>query len=235
LRAPDLAHVTSITTAALHGLAPRGNNKAFGIDRARNPWSDIPLAEVLLIAGSNCAETFPVLNKFLWQQRDNGGRWIIVDPRETATRAREICIFSLKPGTDVALANGMLHVLIEENLIDQASSIAHERLASDTRTAHAVIRRMSRRRSAAFRRKDLRGCSTVWTRKDRDGDARRGIEHHTTASTTFSLTSISSSRPERSARRVAATERSRPRQRSGRTRAWTKSRSTSRSAFDHES
>jgi assimilatory nitrate reductase catalytic subunit len=42
--------------------AAAANNKAFGIDRAANPWDDIPLAEVLLIAGSNCAETFPVLN-----------------------------------------------------------------------------------------------------------------------------------------------------------------------------
>jgi assimilatory nitrate reductase catalytic subunit len=100
--------------------AAAGNNKAFGIDRAANPWSDIPLAEVLLIAGSNCAETFPVLNKFLWQQRDNGGRWIIVDPRETATARQGDLHLQLKPGTDVALANGMLHVLIEENLIDHA-------------------------------------------------------------------------------------------------------------------
>src|SRR5215216_5381771 len=36
--------------------AAAANNKAFGIDRAANPWSDIPSAEVLLIAGSNCAE-----------------------------------------------------------------------------------------------------------------------------------------------------------------------------------
>ena len=87
--------------------AAAGNNKAFGIDRAANPWSDIPLAEVLLIAGSNCAETFPVLNKFLWQQRDNGGRWIIVDPRETATARQGDLHLQLKPGTDVALANGI--------------------------------------------------------------------------------------------------------------------------------
>jgi assimilatory nitrate reductase catalytic subunit len=99
--------------------AAAGNNKAFGIDRSANPWDDIPLAEVLLIAGSNCAETFPVLNKFLWQQRDNGGRWIIVDPRETATARQGDLHLQLKPGTDVALANGMLHVLIEENLIDK--------------------------------------------------------------------------------------------------------------------
>src|SRR5204863_3562525 len=100
--------------------AAAGNNKAFGIDRAANPWSDIPLAEVLLIAGSNCAETFPVLNKFLWQQRDNGGRWIIVDPRETPTARQGDLHLQLKPGTDVGGADGMLHILINENLIDQS-------------------------------------------------------------------------------------------------------------------
>ncbi|MDQ3711012.1 MAG: nitrate reductase [Acidobacteriota bacterium] len=99
--------------------AAAGNNKAFGIDRAANPWSDIPLSEVLLIAGANCAETFPVLNKFLWQQRDNGGRWIVVDPRETATARQGDLHLQLKPGTDVAVANGMLNVIAGENLIDE--------------------------------------------------------------------------------------------------------------------
>ncbi|MGB8507869.1 MAG: formate dehydrogenase subunit alpha [Pyrinomonadaceae bacterium] len=100
--------------------AAAGNNKAFGIDRAANPWDDIPLAEVLLIAGANCAETFPVLNKFLWQQRDNGGSWIIVDPRETPTARQGDLHLQLKPGTDVAVANGILHVLVKENLVDEA-------------------------------------------------------------------------------------------------------------------
>ena len=65
--------------------AAGGNNKAFGIDRAANPWSDIPFAEVLIIAGANCAETFPIINGFLWKQRDNGGVWVVIDPRETPT------------------------------------------------------------------------------------------------------------------------------------------------------
>jgi assimilatory nitrate reductase catalytic subunit len=99
--------------------AAAANNKAFGIDRAANPWSDIPLAEVLLIAGANCAETFPVLNKFLWQQRDNGGRWIIVDPRETPTARQGDIHLQLRPGTDVALTNAILHILINEGYIDE--------------------------------------------------------------------------------------------------------------------
>lgn len=99
--------------------AGAGNNKAFGIDRSANPWTDIPLAEVLIIAGANCAETFPVLNKFFWQQRDNGGVWIVIDPRETATARQGDLHLQLKPGTDVAVANGMLHVILKENLIDE--------------------------------------------------------------------------------------------------------------------
>lgn len=100
--------------------AAGGNNKAFGIDRAANPWSDIPHAEVLIIAGANCAETFPILNGFLWKQRDNGGVWIVIDPRETPTARQGDLHLQLKPGTDVAVANGILNVLITENLIDQA-------------------------------------------------------------------------------------------------------------------
>lgn len=99
--------------------AAAGNNKAFGVDRAANPWSDIPKAEVLIIAGANCAETFPILNGFLWKQRDNGGIWIIIDPRETPTARQGDLHLQLKPGTDVAVANGILNVLINENLLDE--------------------------------------------------------------------------------------------------------------------
>ena len=99
--------------------AAAGNNKAFGLDRAANPWSDIPFAEVLIIAGANCAETFPILNGFLWKQRDNGGTWIVIDPRETATARQGDLHLQLKPGTDVAVANGILNVLINENLFDE--------------------------------------------------------------------------------------------------------------------
>lgn len=120
--------------------AAAGNNKAFGIDRAANPWSDIPLAEVLILAGANCAETFPILNKFLWQQRDNGGRWIVIDPRETPTARQGDIHLQLKPGTDVAVANGMLNVVIREGLIDEDFIRARTNGWDDTR---AVVERFT--------------------------------------------------------------------------------------------
>src|SRR5213075_2054708 len=61
----------------------------------------------------------PIINGFLWKQRDNGGVWIVIDPRETATARQGDLHLQLKPGTDVAVTNGILHVLINENLIDQ--------------------------------------------------------------------------------------------------------------------
>ncbi|MEP7149961.1 MAG: nitrate reductase [Acidobacteriota bacterium] len=115
--------------------AAAGNNKAFGIDRAANPWSDIPLAEVLILAGANCAETFPILNKFLWQQRDNGGRWIVIDPRETATARQGDLHLQLKPGTDVAVANGILNVIVREGLIDEEFIRTKTNGWDDTRSA----------------------------------------------------------------------------------------------------
>ena len=115
--------------------AGAGNNKAFGVDRAANPWSDIPLAEVLILAGANCAETFPILNKYLWQQRDNGGRWIVIDPRETGTARQGDLHLQLKPGTDVAVANGMLNVIVREGLIDEKFIADHTSGWEETRAA----------------------------------------------------------------------------------------------------
>ena len=61
--------------------AGTGNKKALGIDRSSNPWSDIPLADVVWIAGSNVAETFPITTSYIWQARDRGAKLIVQDPR----------------------------------------------------------------------------------------------------------------------------------------------------------
>lgn len=160
--------------------AAAGNNKAFGIDRAANPWSDIPHAEILLIAGANCAETFPVLNKFLWQQRDNGGRWIIVDPRETPTARQGDLHLQLKPGTDVALANGMLHVIIEEGLTDEAFINSR---TNDWEATKAVMKRytpdVASQISGVPAKKIVQAALLYGRAKTGMVMHARGIEHHT--------------------------------------------------------
>ncbi len=96
-----------------------GFNQSLGIDRgSTNPWSDIKFADVLLIAGSNTAECHPLSMPYIWGARDRGAKLIVVDPRQTKTALVADVHLNIRPGTDVAIANGLLHVMIEDDLID---------------------------------------------------------------------------------------------------------------------
>jgi assimilatory nitrate reductase catalytic subunit len=92
--------------------------KAFGVDRAPLPMTDIPLADCLLVVGANVAECFPIVMHWLWQARDRGARLIVLDPRETpAARTADLWL-PVRPGTDMAVLNAMLRQLIHDGLVD---------------------------------------------------------------------------------------------------------------------
>jgi assimilatory nitrate reductase catalytic subunit len=92
--------------------------KALGVDRAPNPWSDIPLAEVVFVAGANVAECAPITTSYIWRARDNGARLIVADPRVTPVARTADLFLGLRPGTDSALMGSILHVLIERDWLD---------------------------------------------------------------------------------------------------------------------
>ncbi|WP_418001406.1 molybdopterin oxidoreductase family protein [Luteitalea pratensis] len=96
-------------------------NAAFGIDRGLPfPLADIAEAEAILLVGSNVAETLPPAMQYFDAQRRAGGHLIVVDPRRTPTAAAATLHLPLVPGTDGMLANGLLHVLIRDGLVDEA-------------------------------------------------------------------------------------------------------------------
>ena len=96
-------------------------NRALGLDRGLPfPLEDLPHASVILLAGGNPAETMPPIMQYFEAQQQNGGRLIVADPRRTATAAWAGRHLRLQPGTDAALANGLLHVLIRDGLVDEA-------------------------------------------------------------------------------------------------------------------
>ncbi|MGH7185151.1 MAG: molybdopterin oxidoreductase family protein, partial [Pseudomonadota bacterium] len=102
-----------MSSAAAAGL------RAFGIDRGLPfPVADIAQADVILMVGSNSAETMPPLMQYFEAQRANGGQLIIADPRQTLTAQAATLFLRLIPGTDAALANGLLHILVRDGLID---------------------------------------------------------------------------------------------------------------------
>jgi assimilatory nitrate reductase catalytic subunit len=99
--------------------AAAAGNKAFGVDRGLPfPVEDIAQADVILLVGSNPAETMPPLMQYFQAQRANGGTLIVVDPRRTLTAKAATLHLRLTPGSDAALANGLLHLLSKHGAID---------------------------------------------------------------------------------------------------------------------
>ncbi len=105
--------------------AGAANKLAFGIDRSANPWKDIPKAKVLILAGTNIAECFPILTDYIWRARDNGAKIIVIDPRITPIARTADLFLPVRPGRDSALAHGILHMMIERGWIDEDFIAAH--------------------------------------------------------------------------------------------------------------
>jgi assimilatory nitrate reductase catalytic subunit len=100
--------------------AAAAQNKAFGIDRGMPfPIADIPAARTVVLWGSNLADTLPPAMQYFDALKQSGGQLVVVDPRRTETARVADVHLQLTPGTDLALANGMLHIVIEERLFDE--------------------------------------------------------------------------------------------------------------------
>jgi assimilatory nitrate reductase catalytic subunit len=93
--------------------------RALGIDRGLPfPLEDIAGAKTILLVGGNVAETMPPFMQYLDAQRNHGGHLVVADPRHSATAQSATLHLRLTPGSDAALANGLLHILVRDGLID---------------------------------------------------------------------------------------------------------------------
>ena len=123
-----------MASAAAAGL------RAYGMDRGLPfPMQDIAGADCVLLFGSNLAETMPPIVQWFVEMKERGGKLVVVDPRSTPTAKLADIHLQIAPGSDGALANALLSIAIEENLID------HEFIASRTTgfdCAHEVAGRL---------------------------------------------------------------------------------------------
>ncbi|MFC3038719.1 molybdopterin oxidoreductase family protein [Virgibacillus xinjiangensis] len=100
--------------------AATGANQSFGMDRGfTNSLDEIPYTRTIILAGTNIAECQPTILPYFEEAKDNGAYIIAVDPRETATTEMADLHLKNKPGSDVALVNGLLKIIIEERLTDE--------------------------------------------------------------------------------------------------------------------
>ncbi|MCF2529482.1 molybdopterin oxidoreductase family protein [Yinghuangia soli] len=101
--------------------AAAAHRKAFGVDRGLPfPLADIPKTGCAIVVGSNLADTMPPALRYLTELKENGGSLVVVDPRRTRTAAEATLHLQPVPGTDLALALGMLHLAIADGHVDEA-------------------------------------------------------------------------------------------------------------------
>jgi assimilatory nitrate reductase catalytic subunit len=144
--------------------------RAFGIDRGLPfPLPDLAAADLILLAGSNAAETMPPFTRWLAEQQASGGALIVIDPRRTPTARRATLHLQVTPGTDLALANGLLHIAIAEGLTDEAYIAARTTGFAGVRQATAAYWPERVERITGVTVAELRAAARLF------GDANRAV------------------------------------------------------------
>ncbi|CAL9443261.1 molybdopterin oxidoreductase family protein [Streptomyces sp. enrichment culture] len=101
--------------------AAAAGTRAFGLDRGLPfPLEDVPRTGCVILVGSNPAETMPPSLRYFTELRESGGTLIVVDPRRTRTAEQADLHLAPRPGTDLALALGLLHLVVAEGRVDEA-------------------------------------------------------------------------------------------------------------------
>lgn len=105
-----LCHASSVA-ALLEGL---------GSGAVSNPVRDVAHAEVALVIGANPTSNHPVAATFIKNAARNGTCLIVADPRRTDLARHAEHVLTFRSGTDVAMLNALLHVILAEGLVDEA-------------------------------------------------------------------------------------------------------------------
>lgn len=99
--------------------AGTGYKQSLGSDGPPGSYTDFDSADLFFVIGANMADCHPILFLRMADRLKSGAKLIVVDPRRTATADKADLYLAIKPGTDLALLNGLLHLLVQNGDIDQ--------------------------------------------------------------------------------------------------------------------
>jgi formate dehydrogenase alpha subunit len=102
-----------------HASTVAGLAKAFGSGAMTNSIGEIEGSDVIFVIGSNPTENHPVIGSRIKRAVNNGTKLIVADPRKIELSEMADLSLHQRPGSDVALVNGIMHVIIKEGLHDQ--------------------------------------------------------------------------------------------------------------------
>jgi sulfite reductase (NADPH) flavoprotein alpha-component len=98
--------------------AGSGYKLSLGADGPPGSYDDFDHADVFFVIGANMADCHPILFLRLLDRRKAGARLIVVDPRRSATADKADLFLQIAPGSDLALLNGLLYLLVENGHVD---------------------------------------------------------------------------------------------------------------------
>ena len=98
--------------------AGTGYKQSLGADGPPGSYDDLDHADVFLVIGANMADCHPILFLRMMDRVKAGAKLIVVDPRRTATAAKADLFLQVKPGTDLALLNGLLRLIVDGGYVD---------------------------------------------------------------------------------------------------------------------
>jgi len=92
---------------------------AFGSGAMTNSVNEIENADCIFITGSNTTEAHPVIGYRVRKALNNGAKMVVAEPRRIELADYADVFLQIKPGTNLAMLNGLLHVIIKEDLVDK--------------------------------------------------------------------------------------------------------------------
>ena len=105
--------------------AGTGFKQSLGADGPPGSYTDFDCTDLFFVIGSNMADCHPILYLRMADRLKAGAKLIVVDPRRTTTAERADLFLQIKPGTDLALLNGLLHLLVQNGDIDREFIAEH--------------------------------------------------------------------------------------------------------------
>jgi len=99
--------------------AGSGYKLSLGADGPPGSYQDFDHADVFFVIGANMADCHPILFLRMMDRVKAGAKLIVVDPRRTATADKADLFLQIAPGSDLALLNGLLRLLVENGHTDQ--------------------------------------------------------------------------------------------------------------------
>ncbi len=100
--------------------AGSGYKLSLGADGPPGSYQDLDRSDLFFVIGANMADCHPILFLRLMDRVKAGAKLIVVDPRRNTTADKASLFMQIKPGTDLALLNGLLHLIVKNNATDSA-------------------------------------------------------------------------------------------------------------------